>query len=164
MNDFDWTRFTRKIAIKAPVQMIYDAWTIPNEIEKWFLSDASFFNANDEKIDKADHISPGNRYEWQWFLWEGTETGIVTEANGKDHLQFTFAGDCLVDVVLKPHEDHTLMFITQSNIPTTDEAKQNIRLGCDSGWSFYMVNLKSIYEGGIDLRNKSKELGMMLNN
>lgn len=164
METFDWTKFTRRIAIKATMKAIYDAWTIPAEIEKWFLSDAAFFNADDERIDSDSPITAGNRYEWQWYLWDGTETGIVTELNGTDKIQFTFAGDCLVEVNLKAHEDHTLVWITQTNIPTDDASKQNIRLGCDSGWSFYLVNLKSIYEGGLDLRNKSKELGMMLNN
>jgi len=36
-------------------------------------------------------------------------------------------------------------------------------LGCASGWAFYLVNLKSIYEGGLDLRNKTPALKHMLN-
>jgi len=53
--------------------------------------------------------------------------------------------------------------LTQKNIPTDDQNKINTRLGCDSGWSFYLVNLKSIYEGGLDLRNKNEKLKSMLN-
>ncbi len=53
--------------------------------------------------------------------------------------------------------------LTQKNIPTDDESKQDIRLGCDSGWSFFLVNLKSIYEGGLDLRNKNADLKRMIN-
>ena len=55
-------------------------------------------------------------------------------------------------------------FFTQKDIPTDDESKQGIRLGCHSGWSFYLVNLKSVYEGGLDLRNKDDALGVMVNN
>jgi len=53
--------------------------------------------------------------------------------------------------------------LTQKNIPTDDVSKRNIRLGCESGWSFYLLNLKSIYEGGVDLRNKNPEFIGMLN-
>lgn len=164
MENYDWTQFSRSIAVKAPIRSIYHAWTIPNELERWFLSEARFFDASDKQIDKTNQIVAGNRYEWHWHLWDGTETGILTESNGTDHLQFTFAGDCLVDVKLSEYELGTILKLSQTNIPTDEKSKVNVRLGCDSGWSFYLVNLKSIYEGGIDLRNKDKNLKMMLNN
>ena len=53
---------------------------------------------------------------------------------------------------------------TQNDIPTDDISKRSIRLGCDFGWFFYLLNLKSVYEGGLDLRNKDEELKGMLNN
>ena len=51
----------------------------------------------------------------------------------------------------------------RSNIPTDDKSKKDIRLGCYEGWSFYMVNLKSIYEGGLDLRNMNDQLKGVIN-
>ena len=85
------------------------------------------------------------------------------EANGKDHIRFTFAGDCLVDVKLTKQDEYVLVALTQSNIPTNDDSKQNIRLGCDSGWSFYLLNLKSVIENGCDLRNKIPAFKGMVN-
>ena len=76
----------------------------------------------------------------------------------------TFAGNCTVDVNLEQHADYVIVELSQKNIPTDDESKRGIRIGCDFGWFFYMLNLKSIYEGGIDLRNKNPELKGMLNN
>ncbi|KAA3624864.1 MAG: SRPBCC domain-containing protein [Flavobacterium sp.] len=163
MKNFDWTQFTRKIAVKAPMPVIYDAWTRSHELERWFLSDATFYNSNGEKVDKDSTYSVGDRYEWQWYLWDGTEEGEVKEMNGTDHLQFTFAGECLVDINLSTMDDYTVVSLSQKNIPTDDQNKINTRLGCDSGWSFYLVNLKSIYEGGLDLRNKNEKLKSMLN-
>lgn len=163
MENFDWTRFTRKIAVKASVKQLYDAWTIPQELEKWFLKRARFFDQDHMVADDAN-IKAGSRYEWEWYLYDGIEKGSVKVANGNDHLQFTFAGDCIVDINLEDFEGITIVSITQRNIPETEEAKRNIRLGCDSGWSFYLVNLKSVYEGGLDLRNKDARLKPMLNN
>ena len=57
-----------------------------------------------------------------------------------------------------------MVTLSQSNIPLDNKSKQNIRLGCESGWSFFMLNLKSVYEGGLDLRNKNDKLPGMLNN
>jgi hypothetical protein len=54
--------------------------------------------------------------------------------------------------------------LTQKDIPTDDASKQNIRLGCHTGWSFFLVNLKSVYEGGLDLRNKDSNFKGMITN
>lgn len=164
MTNFDWTTFTRKIAIKATLSDIYNAWTKSSEIEKWFLSKAIFTDFNETPIHKDKPIEKGFAYEWSWFLYDTTELGRITDTNGKDFIQFTFAGNCLVDITLSTQDDYVIVELTQKNIPTDDNSKQGIRLGCDSGWSFFLVNLKSVYEGGIDLRNKDTSLKGMLNN
>jgi uncharacterized protein YndB with AHSA1/START domain len=156
MENFDWTKFTRKIAIKAKLSDLYDAWTKASAIEKWFLSEALYFDSNNNPVDKQKNAEKGFTYEWRWYVYEGVEKGKIIEANGKDHLQFTFAGECLVDINLTEQNEYVVMELTQKNIPTDDKSKKDIRLGCDSGWSFYLVNLKSVYEGGLDLRNKDK--------
>lgn len=164
MENFDWTRFTLKIAINTTLSNLYAAWTKASELEKWFLSKADSFDAEGTLIPKSESISKGYRYEWNWFLYPDIEMGTFTEANGRDFIQFTFAGQCLVDVKLTAYEDYVLVELTQKNIPTDESSKKNIRLGCHGGWSFYLVNLKSVYEGGLDLRNKNTDLKPMLNN
>ncbi len=164
MTSFDWTTFTRKIAIKAKLSDIYNAWTKASEIEKWFLSKAIFMDTNKIPISKEAQIQKGFTYEWNWYLYDTAESGKITETNGKDFIQFTFAGECLVDINLSIQGDYVIVELTQKNIPTDDRSKQGIRLGCDSGWSFFLVNLKSVYEGGLDLRNKDTSLKGLLNN
>jgi len=163
MKNFNWTTFTRRIAVKAELSDIYDAWTKPSEIEKWFLSVANYYDENNKPIERECNIKKRHTYEWSWYLYDIVEKGEITEANGEDFLQFTFAGECIVDVKLSQQNEHIIVELTQNNIPTDDESKQGIRLGCDSGWSFFLVNLKSIYEGGLDLRSKSQDLKGMIN-
>ena len=162
MQNFDWTSFTRKIAVKADMADLYMAWAKGSEIEKWFLSHCEYLDSG-APIGKLSPVLKGNTYAWQWFLYDVTEEGEITEANGKDHIQFTFADVCLVDVYLTQQGDHVIVSLTQSGIPTDDLSKERIRLGCDAGWSFFLVNLKSVYEGGLDLRNKIPEYHGMLN-
>jgi uncharacterized protein YndB with AHSA1/START domain len=164
MDDFNWETFTKKIALKASVSEIYNAWTIPQEIEKWFLSIAVFENSDGKQIPKDKNIEKNNSYQWSWYLYDTVESGKIIEANGKDLLEFTFAGNCIVTVKLKQDEDYVIVELTQSKIPTDNQSKRGIRLGCDSGWSFFLVNLKAVYEGGIDLRNKNSALKGMVNN
>lgn len=154
MKNFNWTTFRRSIAVKATQEKMYNAWTKAGEIEKWFVSKANYFKPNGESVDKNTSIVKGCTYEWNWYLYDVVERGKITEANGKDFLQFTFAGNCLVDINLSTQGDYVMVELTQKNIPTDDKSKKDIRLGCDSGWSFFLVNLKSVYENGYDLRNK----------
>ena len=164
MKNFDWTSFQKKIAVKASLQTIYDAWTIPSEIERWFLKTARFFEKEGTPVNMNSHIMPANLYEMTWYLYDETEKGTITQANGKDLLEFTFAGNCMVRVTLCEQYGHTVVELEQTGIPTDDDSKLNIRLGCSSGWSFYLVNLKSVYEGGHDLRSKDERLKPMVNN
>ena len=60
--------------------------------------------------------------------------------------------------------NQTLVELTQVEIPLDKESKRNIRLGCAFGWTFYLLNLKSVIEGGLDLRNKDMELIGVVNN
>jgi hypothetical protein len=164
MTTFDWTTFTRRIAVKAKISDIYDAWTKAIELERWFLSNAVFIDKRNNVIEKETPVKKGFSYQWNWYLFDTTEQGKILETNGKDFLQFTFAGECLVDIKLTSQNDYVIVELKQKNIPTDDNSKQGIRLGCDTGWSFFLVNLKSVYEGGLDLRNKDNNLKGMLNN
>ena len=163
MQNFDWTRFSLKIVIKTDMQTLYGAWSKPSEVEKWFLKECVYFD-NGTAIPKHASAKAGNSYAWQWFLYTETETGKISEADGSGRFSFTFAGDCVVEVKLSEQFGHTIVELTQSNIPIDDASKKNIRLGCHNGWSFYLYNLKSIYEGGVDLRNKDDRFPVMINN
>lgn len=154
----------KKIAVKAPPATIYAAWTKAEELEKWFLAEVKFLDQNNNLISKQAPAATGYSYEWKWYIYEDIMPGKITDANGKDFFQFTFEGECVVDVKLTMKGDYTVVELTQQNIPTDDNSKQFIRLGCASGWSFYLVNLKSVYEGGLDLRNKDEQLQLMINN
>ncbi len=164
MENFDWTKFTLRIPVSAPINEVYDAWAISSQVERWFLSSCRYMRSDGTELPDNSPASEGDSYSWQWYAYDVTETGKIVEANGKDRFSFTFAGDCIVEIVLSNKGNHTLVELTQRNIPTDEKSKRNIRIGCHTGWSFFLVNLKSVLEGGIDLRNKDNSLRGMLNN
>lgn len=164
MKNFNWTQFTKRITVKSDIKTVYDAWTKSGELEKWFLSEAVFYTAENEKLPASENCSAGCKYEWHWFAENYYEEGLVTATNGTDFLEFTFAGNCKVEITLKPEKDSILVELSQREIPLDDDSKANIRLGCAFGWTFYLINLKSILEGGIDLRNKDTEIRGVVNN
>nr|WP_294790210.1 SRPBCC domain-containing protein [uncultured Mucilaginibacter sp.] len=164
MEDFDWTSFTKRIAVKASLKTIYNAWTQSGELKKWFLERAEFYNESNNLLAPDEPVMGGCSYKWYWYLFADPMPGMIKAVNGKDFIQFTFEGDCLVDVNLTVNGDYTVIELRHYNIPTDDRSKKYVRLGCSNGWAFYLTNLKSIYEGGIDLRNKDENLTVMINN
>jgi uncharacterized protein YndB with AHSA1/START domain len=165
MQKKDWSQFSLRIPVNAGIQDIYDRWTTPGGLESFFLRQALFTTANGAAKDKGQKITEGDTYEWRWFGYPDsvTETGKVLAANGKDFLQFTFGKAGTVSVTAKTMEGATVVELTQENIPTDEDAKFNYHIGCQGGWLFYLVNLKSLMEGGIDLRNRDEKLTQVIN-
>ena len=162
MQDFDWTKFTQRIVVNAPMEKVYTSWTNCHVLEKWFLSKARVKKSADV-VEMSDAMQVGDEYAWNWYGYEFAEYGKILEANGKDLFTFYFAGKTKVEVKLSVLNNQVLVTLTQSEIPEDDDSKKGIRLGCSSGWAFFLVNLKAWLEHGIDLRNKDIGNGIVVN-
>jgi len=134
-------------------------------MEYWFLRLSEYkkpdgsLRANDELVAKED------TYKWLWHGWpdDMVEYGGIADGNGKDFFKFSFgkAGNCTVRIYIEQNE--TIVELVQDNIPTDEQGMHNWHVGCKTGWTFFMANMKSLYEGGIDLRNKNRNLQQVLN-
>jgi len=118
---------------------------------------------SEDVVEMSDPMQVNDEYAWNWYGYEFTEYGKILVANGKDLFSFYFAGKTKVEVKLFILNNQVLVTLTQSEIPEDDDSKKNIRLGCSSGWAFYLVNLKAWLESRIDLRNKDIANGIVVN-
>ncbi len=164
MSEYDWSRFTVKININAPLESIYMAWTIPEMLEKWFLRRA-VFHTNGDTCAPGKMIQEGNKYEWYWHGHNDdvVEKGEVIEIDGIRKLVFSFTAGALVTVDIGEVAGEKIVMLTQEKIPTDEHGKVSYHMNCKTGWTFYLANLKSYLEGGIDLRNKNIMLANMVN-
>ena len=165
MSEYDWSKFTRRINVKVSPNRIYRAWATQDGLERWFLRLAEFSNTTGEIRKRDEFIQKDDKYTWLWHGWsdETVEYGIILKATGQDIIQFSFAKTCTVTVIIKEDSGETIVELTQENIPLDEKSKVNYHLGCMEGWTFYLANLKSILEGGIDLRNKNVNLTKVIN-
>lgn len=165
MSDYDWSRFKTRIPVRASVERLYSAWATRNGIEAWFLRMSEYRKAEGQLRDKDEMVAAGDTYAWRWFGWpdEVEERGTIVSCNGKDRFEFTFgeAGVCHVRIIEEQGE--TIVELEQTDIPTDDRGKHYWHLGCKGGWTFYLANLKSLMEGGIDLRNKNEAIKNVVN-
>jgi hypothetical protein len=161
MSSFDWSSFTVRINIKNnSIEQLYRAWATRGGIEYWFLRMSEYSKADGDLRSVDEPVHTGDTYRWRWFGYNDdvTETGEILDCNGKDFFKFRFgnAGNCSVRIY--PEQDELIVELLQDNIPTDDRGKELWHIGCKAGWTFYLANMKSMFEGGIDLRNKNEQI------
>lgn len=165
MSTYDWSRFVTRINVKASVDTLYNAWTTRAGIESWFLRLSEFKQRNGSIRDNDDNVNIGDTYKWLWYGHpdETVEYGEILDLNDTDYLKFSFGKAGVCTVRIKTEEGENIVELTQEEIPTDEKGMQSFHVGCKTGWTFYLANLKSILEGGVDLRNKNEKLHEMLN-
>lgn len=164
-KNFDWSRFVVRIDVRASLESLYEAWTSQEMLELWFLRLAEFTMPNGEIRGRFSKVEQGDQYKWLWHGYgdDTAEYGEVLEANGKDTFRFSFGKAGICTVTLKEEHGENIVELVQEDIGTDDTSKHRFHVGCKTGWTFYLANLKSILEGGIDLRNRNEVLHNMIN-
>jgi len=158
-GSFDWTRFTLQIYIKASPQQIYYAWATEEGLLSFFRKSLEVHSQQNIRRSSKELIQQGDRYGWTGYNQEGWETGKILEAKEYQLLRFTFSGE-VVPVTIEIHskeDGECLVKLTQENMPNTEQGHIDWHLSCRSGWSFFLVNLKSVLENQCDLRDKREE-------
>lgn len=150
-ENIDWTSFRKRIVINKQMEEVYSAWTLPGSLTKWFLEKAEYVTPENVNRKPDKEIQTGDKHSWKWHNWDFTEEGEVLEANGTDKLSFTFGKGGNVHIHLKEAENGTELELVQNEIPTDDKSKMNYYVGCSTGWTFWLANLKAWLEHGITL-------------
>ena len=161
----DWRSFTLRIPIRSSPKAIYEAWATQQGLESWFLRFAQYTKPDGSIRAKTDLIQPGDEYNWLWYGYkdEVVEKREVLAANGWDKLQFRFSGDCIVTVQIQQQGGENICQLTQEMPMDEESSRQYYFVECGRGWTFYLANLKSILEGGLDLRNRDINLHPVFN-
>jgi len=160
MTTNKWTSFKVTGDYNTDIRSLYESWATTAGLEKWFLRKADFFTIPRRLREQEEFIMKEDVYEWYWHGYndETFEKGQILEANGTDFIKFTFSGGSVVSVNLSSRNGVSIVDLTQENIPLESDPSKSLFILCQTGWLFYMTNLKSIIEGGIDLRNKRLEV------
>lgn len=153
MKTIDWSSFTSREYYKVDIETVFNAWTSQKSIESWFLEIALFFNEKGIK-GQDQKIGKGDVYKWSWYGSDMVGEGEILEIIPNEKIAFSFL-ECRVDLYFSNDGSETKLELIQSEIPNDEISKMETYVECTRGWTFYLTNLKSILEGGIDLRNKN---------
>ncbi len=165
MPEFDWTRFTVRVPVNADPAKLYWCWATREGMEYWFLRVCEYVKPDGVNYDPGGFVQPGDRYRWLWHGWsdEVEEKGVILGGNGRNRFAFSFgkAGNCTITI--KEEKGQVMVELVQDQIPDDEQGRHYWHVGCKTGWTFYLANLKSLLEGGIDLRNRDAELLNVIN-
>jgi uncharacterized protein YndB with AHSA1/START domain len=159
MEGLTFSEFTKRIYIKAPLGSVYRSWATGRDICTWFLREARYSDSLGRLRDPDEPLQTGDRYTWKWHNWDPEETGFVAHANGRDTLEFSFAGVSQVQVQMQEEAKGTLLTLRQYGIPTDEESKLTLHYGCSNGWTFWLANLKAYLEHGVLLHDTDIDMG-----
>ena len=155
-----WSSFKLRVNVSASIKEVYDAWATPVGLEKWFLRKTLTRDEQGILKNKEGRMKENDTYEWYWYGYPDSvvEKGKILKAKEESIFSFTFSMHCPVTISLYREFDETIVELVESELPTDDETILKHYIGDSKGWIFYLANLKSVLEGGLDLRNRKVEL------
>jgi uncharacterized protein YndB with AHSA1/START domain len=164
LDDYEWTKFKQKEYIKAPLEEVFRKWTTPKGITEWFIKDAKYESENGKNRNSDEIVKPNDNYTWLFHTGYEMKGKVLDVVNNSSFI-FTFgkkdpgsAEDVIVNVVFSEKDGVTEIELTQSNIADNEYGKVNYNLSCMAGWSYFMTNLRSLFESGFDYREKDEQL------
>jgi len=172
-SQFDWAQFQLGIFVKARPEELYALWTTGHGLGRWFLRTAEFAPATGPAPrGKRAKLSPfpeghvraeeeacraGDLYRWEWYYDGGiTGEGRVTQMRPPTRFGVTFGNEMEVEIGIRKQGPWCELSLRQFKIPDTPQGRWSLHMGCRVGWTFFLTNLKSVAEGGPDLRETDR--------
>jgi uncharacterized protein YndB with AHSA1/START domain len=144
-SDVEVTRSTTmRISIASDPTSIFDYLVDASKLETWFP---------DQAVSEAQL---GGRYHFHWNDKPGVWSGRYTYFIRGNSLSYTWQApgdeyETNVQIKLAPQAQGTLLDLTHSGFTTDTAMDKAIK-----AWEFYLENLKSVIEKGVDLREQTR--------
>jgi uncharacterized protein YndB with AHSA1/START domain len=152
--------FELAVYVNVPSSSLYNCWICSGLLEEWFLKKATFIEPVDLARQPDEPCKTGDSYWWEWS--DGTtEVGEVLEVT-ENAFSFTFGTGVVVKVEFEGG-DRSLVVLNQRHSMEDETQKQRTYVSCLQGWTFFLTNLKSFLEGGVDLREHEPDRAFLVN-
>ena len=155
---YDWSRFNCSIFVQAPPSRVFDAWTLPEALEKWLIAECRIEAADGHKRAPSERLATGDRYQWLSSDQKTKNTGHILDVTSSKRFKFTFGMSegmpINVTVAFEPQGDGCCVKLQQDSIGRSEASRLQWHVGGLKSWTFYLTNLKAVLESGVDLREK----------
>jgi uncharacterized protein YndB with AHSA1/START domain len=164
LENFHWTQFRYNEYIKAPKEELFRKWATSKGITEWFLASAEYKDDRGRIRDSKEIVQAGDIYTWTFYTGLSI-IGRVLEVKEPNLFKFTFGKkepnsdeDVIVTVVLHDYNSKQRIEVVQENMADNEYGHVTHNMSCHLGWSYFLTNLRSIYESGYDFREKEMDI------
>lgn len=161
-KNFNMRRFTHAIYVNAPAAAVFDFAATPAGITKWFIGKAKYYYKDNNIRLGNDLAQKGDSFLWTWLNKDLELKGIITESVRDKIFQFTFSPLYIVTLEFHSEGNKTRLTLTQEYQDSAVSNDFNY-INCCTCWVFFLTNLKSVIENGIDLRERDVNDEMLVN-
>lgn len=159
---FTWKEFTHAILLNASTDEVFDFVGTSNGLCKWFLGDAVFTN-DGGKVNGGLIPEAGDYYHWKWLAKTHEVAGKVIATDPGHKVKYTFGAAYFVTFTITAEEKGLTRLTLRQQCNEDVEFNEFNYINCCIAWTFFLTNLKSVMEQGIDLRETRITSEMLVN-
>jgi uncharacterized protein YndB with AHSA1/START domain len=150
-HNFNKSEFHHSILLNIPVEKVYYYAATPEGICKWFLGEAIYKDSNGTRREPAVPAETGDTFIWKWLAKDLCIEGTILNTVKNEKFVFTFGKSFIITITLSVNDGRTMFTLQQEY--TSGAVKNDFAfINCCVCWTFFLTNLKSAAEHGIDLR------------
>ena len=150
-DSFDLNEFRHSIYLDAALEEVYMFAASAAGICKWFMGTAVYTESDGRELGSNENASRGCSFSWKWLEKDLEIEGRVLEAAENKKFSFTFGKSFEVSFMLEDSGGRVL-FTLHQKYAAGGEKNDFAHINCCTCWVFFLTNLKSVIENGIDLR------------
>ena len=143
--------FYHSILLDIPFTEAFDCAATGKGLEKWFIGKAEFTSPTGTVRKANEKAKRGDRYIFKWLAKDLSAAGEVLEADDISLFKFSFGTSFVVTITVTVKGTRTL-FTLKQQYKEGAEKNDFAHINCCVCWGFFIANLKSVSEGGFDLR------------
>ncbi len=154
-NNFNLKRFSHGILLDCSIENLCDHITRADGFTKWFIGEA-VYDAEGRKRNAGEYLQSGDKFRWKWRAKDFEISGEIISVEKKSEIYFSFGGLHEVKITLEKRDRRSYMRLEQYYKPGA-VPNDFVHISCAVCWVFFMTNLKSVIENGIDLRETESD-------
>ncbi len=153
-ENFNWQEFNHGIIIRGNQERVFERIATAQGIASWFLGSAIYTDPEGNFREDNEKVIAGDQYTWNWLQKDYVVLGEVVETDGVTTVSFSFGDPFVVTFEVRkiPETNKVRVDLLQSYTSKNTIKGDFGYINCCVCWVFFLTNLKSVIEHGIDLR------------
>lgn len=149
-----WKQLQRKVYIEATPDEVFEAVATGAGLIQWLAARVVFL-AGDRALPGDTLPGAGNTFSWAWYSTGEGRAGRISSLSRNEYINFSFPDEKQAfSFHLEQWGERTLVTLTQQHTSTSEAKNRRAYLEGLASWTFFLANLKSVLEGGPDLRER----------